>query len=119
METREITLEDGTTKQGFLIYSLGNFVSGQVKQYTNHSIILNLKLTKHSEGNITIDEVKYVPIYVVTKTNSVNGRFKILDIEKSIKAYEEGTDSSISKTLYEKLVSAKTFTDKILKGEIK
>lgn len=118
METREVTLADGTKKQGFLIYSLGNFVSGQVKQYTNHSIILNLTITKHSEGNITIDDVNYIPIYVDNRGGQAAERFKILNIDKSIKAYQNKSDSSISDTLYSKLTKAKEATDKILRGDI-
>lgn len=117
MEKRTITLEDGTTKDGFLIYSLGNFVSAQTKQYTNYSIILNLKITKHGEGNITIDDVAYTPIYVENRGASVDERFKILDIKKSISAYEAG-DTSISKTLYNKLVTALNTADKVLAGDI-
>lgn len=117
MEKRTITLEDGTTKDGFLIYSLGNFVSAQTKQYTNYSIILNLKVTKHGEGNITIDDVTYTPIYVENRGASADERFKILDIKRSILAYEGG-DTSISKTLYNKLVTALNTADKVLAGDI-
>ena len=46
IEKRTVTLEDGTTKDGFLIYSLGNFMSGQVIEDTKNSIILQLKITK-------------------------------------------------------------------------
>ena len=118
METREITLEDGTKKQGFLIYSLGNFISGQVKQYTNHAIILNLTITKHSEGNITIDDVSYIPTYVDNRGGQATERFKILNIDKSIESYENKTDSSISATLYNNLKKAREATTKILRGEI-
>ena len=117
MEKRTITLEDGTTKDGFLIYSLGNFVSAQTKQYTDYSIILNLEITKHGEGNITIDDVTYTPIYVENRGKSADERFKILDIKKSISAYEAG-DTSISKTLYNKLVTALETADKVLAGNI-
>lgn len=117
MERRTITLEDGSKKDGFLIYSLGNFVSGQTKQYTNHSIILHLKITKHAEGNITIDDVAYTPIYVDNRGSGAKERFKILDIKKSIASYDAG-NSDISKTLYSKLVSALETTDKVLVGDI-
>lgn len=114
MERRTITLEDGTTKDGFLIYSLGNFISGQTKQYTNHSIILNIKITKHGDtGEITIDDVSYTPTYVDNRGSGADERFKILDIKKSIAAYEAG-DTSISKALYNKLTSALDTTNKIL-----
>ena len=114
MERREITLEDGSKKDGFLIYSLGNFVSGQNKEYTNHSIILNLKITKHAEGNISIDSVDYIPIYVDNRGSSTSERFKILDINKSISAYEAKSDSSISAKLYENLKKARDATKEIL-----
>lgn len=117
MEKRTITLADATTKDGFLIYSLGNFISAQNKQYTNHSILLNLKITKHVEGNITIDEVNYTPIYVNNSGSSSDERFKILDIKKEISAYENG-DNNISKSLYNKLKQAMVATDKILSGDI-
>ena len=118
MEEREITLDDSTKKQGFLIYSLGNFVSAQTKQYTNHSIILNLQITKHKEGNITIDDVKYTPIYMDDRGKSASPRYKVLNIDKSIKSYEEGTDTTISKDLYDKLVKTRDVTEKILKNEL-
>lgn len=117
MEKRTITLDDGTEKEVFLIYSLGNFVSGQTKQYTNMSIILDLEITKHAEGNISIDKVEYTPIYVDMRSSSVDERFKILDIKESISAYENG-DSSISKTLYNKLKSALETINKVMVGDI-
>lgn len=36
----------GERKQRLVIYSLGNFVSGQIKRYTNGGMIFNFKLTK-------------------------------------------------------------------------
>ena len=119
MELSEITLEDGSQKQCFVIYSLGNFVSGQVKKYTNNSIILNLSITKHYDNNhISIDNVSYIPIYVDNRKNSVKERFKILDINSSIEAYENKTDLTISSTLYEKLKKSKISIDKILNNQI-
>lgn len=118
MERREITLDDGTVKPGFLIYSLGNFISGQVKEYTTQSIILNLKVTKHKEGNMTIDDVSYIPIYVDNRGANAQERYKILDVNKSIAAYENKTDSSISAALYQKLVKVRDSTEKILNNKM-
>ena len=84
MEKREVTLEDGTKKDGFIVYSLGNFISGQVKTYTKQSVILNIGLTKHNkqdaEKKITIDDVSYVPIYMYDSKGTK--RYKLLDIRK-------------------------------------
>lgn len=104
MEKRTITLEDGTTKDGFLIYSLGNFMSAQKDKYTKDSIILNLQITKHSDGEITIDSYDYTPIYMQDNGTSATDRYQIIDLEKSIEAYENG-DTTISKTWYNTYVS--------------
>lgn len=111
MEKRTITFDDGTTKDGFVIYSLGNFMSGQVKENTKNSIILNLKITKHGDtGKITIDSANYVPIYMYKRTSGTQ-RYKILDIAKTMSEYESGqaiVTSSEYETLkveYNKIIS--------------
>ena len=103
MEKRTITLEDGTTKDGFIIYSLGNFVSGQVYAHTKSTVILDIQITKGSDGKISIDSINYTPVYLYDRggSSASRTRYKLYDIEKSISDYENGTDSSISKTLYD------------------
>ena len=64
MEKRTVTLEDGSTRDGFVVYALGNFICDQNAVNTRDSIILNLKITKHTDGSITIDNYDYVPIYM-------------------------------------------------------
>lgn len=113
MEKRTITLEDGTTKDGFLIYSLGNFMSGQVIENTMNTIILQLQITKHPNNSITIDSVEYVPIYMYDKGAGQNKRYKILDINKTLKAYENG-DKTITENLYNKLKTSKKKIESIV-----
>ncbi len=105
MEKRTVTLEDGTTKDGFVIYSLGNFISGQNAENTRSSIILNLDITKHVDGTITIDSYDYIPIYMYTDTSKSTQRMKLLDINKNIASYEASAGTSISTTLYNTLKS--------------
>ncbi len=114
METKTITLEDGSTKNCFVIYSLGNFMSGQTKKNTRDSIILNLNITKKADDNsISIDSVSYVPIYMFKNSSLKNKKFKILDIENSISNYENN-NSSISKSTYDTLNSELSKIKKIL-----
>lgn len=99
LECRIIELPDGSTKNGFVIYSLGNFMSGQTIENTRTSIILNLKLTKHGDTNkFTIDEVIYTPIYTYTSPNYKN--YKVLDIQKAIYNYENNLETPINQTDY-------------------
>ena len=99
MEKRSIQLEDGTTKDGFVIYSLGNFCSAQKDKYTKDSIVLNLQLTKHPDGKVSIDSYNYTPIYMQDSGSGAKDRYQIVDLNKNIKDYEDG-NSNVSKTWY-------------------
>lgn len=104
MEKRTVTLEDGTTKDGFVVYSLGNFMAAQNKKYTRDSLILNLQITKNAETNkITIDNATYTPIYYYEDKTKTTQKYKILDIEKEIAAYEAEAEDAVSETLYNTL----------------
>ena len=100
MEKRTVTLEDGSTQDGFIIYSLGNFISDQNADNTRTSIILDLKITKHTDSSVTIDEVNYIPIYMYKNNSASNKKMKLLDINKTISLYENGTDTSIGESMY-------------------
>lgn len=110
MEKKTITLDDGTTKDVFVVYALGNFTADQRDEITRDSAILNLNITKNLDGKISINKVNYVPIYMYKDTNAKTHKFKILDIKKCISQYESGDTSYISSTLYKNL---KTQLEKI------
>ena len=114
MEKRTVTLDDGTTKDGFVIYSLGNFIADQNAEYTRDSIILNIDITKHTDGKITIDNYKYVPIYMYKDTSKKKQKMKLLDINKNIYNYENYLDNNISKSLYNTLKNELSKIQKIL-----
>ena len=100
MEKRTVTLEDGSSQDGFIIYSLGNFISDQNATNTRTSIILDLQITKHTDETITIDTVDYIPIYMYKNSSVSTKKMKLLDIEKTISLYESGTDTSIGEKMY-------------------
>ena len=104
MEKKTITLADGSSKDCFVIYSLGNFMSGQTQTNTRNSVILNMDFTKSGEtGKTTIDSVSYVPIYMYKSNSKVTQKYRVLDIEKTIANYESGIDTSINKSTYSTL----------------
>lgn len=120
MEKRTIKLDDGTTKDGFVIYSLGNFMANQNKQYTNDSAILKLQITKHKgEGKITIDKATYTPTYMYKNASKSTKKFKILDINSEIKKYESKVSGAVSKSLYNTLVTERNNIRRIIGDEIK
>ena len=120
MEKREITLEDGTIKDGFVVYSLGNFISGQRDDDTKSSAILNIGITKDGEtGKTSLDEATYIPVYMyrAPATGKLQ-RYKLLDIETNIQNYEDGTDTSLGQSTYNTLKSVLVDIKKILGEEI-
>ena len=103
METKDILLPNGENKNGFVIYSLGNFMSGQTKANTRNSIILTLDIIKDgTTGKLKFENINYIPIYTYTYPNFKN--YKVLDIRKAIENYENGEDGRVSKQYYDLLV---------------
>lgn len=119
MEKKTITLEDGTSKDVFVVYALGNFTADQRDEITRDSAILNLNITKQLDGKISINTVDYVPIYMYKNSNAKTHKFKILDIEKNLLAYEYGDTSVIDSSLYQKLKTQLEKIKSILGDEIK
>lgn len=100
MEMKTVTLEDGTTKEGFVIYSMGNFFSAQTQEYTRDTLILNVEVRKDGEtGEITIDKATYTPVYVYDNGVNAKDRYELLDIENVIAEYESG-NSEYSESMY-------------------
>ena len=98
MEMKTVTMEDGSTKTGFVIYSMGNFFSAQTFANTRNTLILNVQVRKDGEtGKISIDNATYTPIYVFDNNtggnpnNNGSDRYELLDIESIISDYESGT----------------------------
>lgn len=97
-------------KNGIIIYSLGDFLSSN----DTSSIILTLKLTKHVDNSISIDTVKYTPIYTYRDTEKDSLQYEILDVNKSISEYLNENDNGISKNIYDTLID----TRKTLKNNL-
>lgn len=65
MRTVEATREDGTPRTGFIIHSLGNFVSNQRERYRNTGLLLELDFEKDMRSGVTsLVSVEYVPVWV-------------------------------------------------------
>ena len=119
MELKTVTLDDGSTKEGFVIYSLGNFMADQNKAYTRDSLILNLKLTKSGKtGEVVFNSATYTPTYIYKNTSVFSKKFKILDIQSTIESYNAGYDKSIGATTYKTLSTELANIKKIVGEEI-
>lgn len=98
MGKTEFLTKENVEKEGFVIYSLGNFISGQTKEKTKQTILLKLNISKNGKsGKIKIDNYEYKPLYFTRSP-----KYKFIDIDKEILNYENGK-SNISKDFYNEL----------------
>ena len=87
MELR--TLEDG--RQGFVCYSLGNFISSQNDEYTDTTAVLALELTRDNEtGMAQVTGYSYAPMYMLDREAGAKPRFQLLDVYETLASGEAG-----------------------------
>ena len=87
MELR--TLPDG--RQGFVCYSLGNFISSQTKPNTDTTAVLTLTLTRDSEtGEAQVTDYAYIPMYMLHRAEGASPRFELVDIHAALDSGETG-----------------------------
>jgi poly-gamma-glutamate synthesis protein (capsule biosynthesis protein) len=64
---------------GFVIYSLGNFISNQMWRYSDAGVVLTIKLTKNiTTGSISLTSVGVIPTYVFKGKTKEGNKFYIL-----------------------------------------
>lgn len=87
MELR--TLPDG--RQGFVCYSLGNFISSQTKPNTDTTAVLTLTLTRDNEtGETQVTDYAYAPLYMLRRAAGASPRFELVDIHAALDSDETG-----------------------------
>ena len=100
------TDENGVERQGLVIYSQGNFFSSQTKPNTRNTALFQITLKSDgSTGKISVDNAKYVPLYLYDKRTTQN-RYELLDLNQIIQDYESGSDKW-SKDMYYLAVTEK------------
>ena len=87
VQKSEIVKVNGKNK--FIIYSMGNFISGYRrtdkakrinKVYTEDGVIVTLKLEKDTKGGINLKDVTYVPTWVDMYSSKNKPVYKILPV---------------------------------------
>jgi len=76
-ELIQVTLEDGTVKEGIVFYSIGNFMHNQVSLYSDFArevretgIILYVNIQKDNyTGEVKIESLEYLPIWMLRRAD--------------------------------------------------
>lgn len=90
------TLPDG--RQGFVCFSLGNFISSQTKPLTDTTAVLTLELTRSGEtGETQVTACSYRPMYMLRRAEGTSPRFELVDIPAALE--DGGTDTALKSRL--------------------
>jgi poly-gamma-glutamate synthesis protein (capsule biosynthesis protein) len=76
--------KDSKLREGFIAYSLGNFISNQRMRYSDCGVILNFSVSKTPAGEITLSNVGYLPTWVFKGRIEKKDEFVILPADTSV-----------------------------------
>ena len=96
MEYRKIDHGDGI-HDGFIIYSLGNFISSQTTPPRNASIILHLTVEQVAEEAPNVTEVSFVPIWTQFRNSADENHFVVRSVTERLSLSQAEKDAQIRK----------------------
>ncbi|MGN0135337.1 CapA family protein [Anaerotignum sp.] len=92
------TLDHGNgIHDGFIIYSLGNFLSSQTTPPRNASIILHLTVEQIGEEAPSVKEVSFVPIWTQFRNGQNEDEFVVRSVYERLSLSQSEKDSQIRK----------------------
>ncbi|MGI6030968.1 MAG: CapA family protein [Eubacteriales bacterium] len=117
MEYVDIPQADGSTRTGFVIYSLGNAISAQETFPRNAGVLLNVEVQQVDDGPVTIEEVSFTPTWVQFKTAQGTQHFKIRSVYEMLVSGAEEEKATIRSQDIDRLKKIHTQTTKVLLGQ--
>ena len=95
MEFMEIVEPDGTVRNGFVAYCLGNFISGMRNPRNETGIILNMYFEKNGDERATLEAISYVPYWVKRENAARQPDVISLPLVPLLRAMEAGEDVNL------------------------
>lgn len=112
-EVLDTTDSNGHARQGLIIYSMGNFISGQRDDTKDYGVIFKVKIRKNkSDGSIELSDIESIPTYVHRYQPDSYYRYRILPVEQTIAA---ASDSLLTEEDY----SSMKDTLKVLRNRLR
>ena len=94
MEYRKLDHGNGE-HDGFIIYSLGNFISSQTTPPRNASIILHLTVEQVGNAPANVAEVSFVPIWTQFRNAANENHFVVRSVTERLSLSQEEKDRQI------------------------
>ena len=102
MEYRKLDHGNGE-HDGFIIYSLGNFISSQTTPPRNASIVLNLTVEQKGEDAPNVTEVSFVPIWTQFRNAQNQNDFVVRSVYERLTLPEAERNAGIRPKDYNRL----------------
>ena len=96
MEYRKVDHGNGV-HDGFIIYSLGNFISSQTTPPRNASIILHLTVEQVADEAPNVTEVSFVPIWTQFRNSADENHFVVRSVTERLSLSQADKDAQIRK----------------------
>lgn len=96
MEYRNLDHGDGA-HDGFIIYSLGNFISSQTTPPRNASIVLHLTVEQIADEPPSVKEVSFVPIWTQFRNAQNEDEFVVRSVYERLSLSQSEKDAQIRK----------------------
>ncbi|MCI8409730.1 MAG: CapA family protein [Lachnospiraceae bacterium] len=95
MEYIEIPTGQNSTRKGFIMYSMGNFISSQVTKPRDAGVILNLTIKEEMPSSFVIDKVTVIPTWCRFMDASSKRNFTVFTVYDILKMSEKKRKSLI------------------------
>ena len=89
MLVRELTDIEGVERTGFIMPSLGNFISTQRTEPRDISIILKLDVIMEAGERPVLERVRFVPIWVQYRRADGSIKIRVLSVGDAIESFED------------------------------
>ena len=103
MEYQTIQEKDGSSRTGFIIYSMGNFISSQVTAPRDAGVILNLTLEQTGEERTELKKVTVIPTWCRFMDASGKRNFTVFSIYDLLHMKEKKRNSLLRVKDYAKV----------------
>ena len=118
IEFINVTKDDGTEKEGLVIYAQGNFFSNQKTKSANRSIMVDIDL-EHSltDDNVKVQKVYYTPLWVDETLGAGSKTYRVLHVDSAVKYFLTNKDNLLDANDYKEMLEFRALVEKIIPSQ--
>lgn len=104
-EWQTIRSANGQIRKGLVLYSLGNFISAQRREYKDVGMIAKLTLLKKASGEASIEQAEMIPTYVHYYRSAGKRNYVIYPIAETLASKQKQKDPALTAQAYQTMAN--------------